>query len=134
MAKRRISHLITENASYKLVALMVTVILWVTILGRRDFTMVRDVEVSVAVPAGYQVLEQGERVVQVRVGGSRMALKKFLSQNSRIEVEAMRVQEGVRYVAIPVESLDLPFGVRLLSITPARVQIQVKKVGTSSGN
>ena len=36
-SKRTWMRYITENGSYKLVALFVTLILWITIMGRRNF-------------------------------------------------------------------------------------------------
>ena len=126
--------LIFDNGSYKLVALFVTVILWVTILGRRDFTLTKDFDVSIAVPAPYAVLEQSEKIVQVKVSGSRIALKKFASQPNTLDIELLQAQDGYRNVPIPIESLDLPLGVKLLAITPAKVQIHVGRTeSTTSG-
>ncbi|MBK7892579.1 MAG: hypothetical protein IPJ84_17540 [Bdellovibrionales bacterium] len=35
-----------ENGIYKIVSLVVTLILWVTILGRRDFVLTKDMDVE----------------------------------------------------------------------------------------
>lgn len=125
MANKQLWHYVTENAGYKVVAFFVTLILWITILGRRDFTLVRDFNVNIAIPEAYRLVAQSDKAVQVRVSGSRMALKKFSSQDGNIEIEVVKAEEGIRYVTIPIESIDLPFGVRVQSITPARVQIQL---------
>ena len=134
MARTRLYQYFTENLSYKLVALCVTLILWMTILGRRDFVHVRDFQIQLVVPPTYQVLFQSEKTVQVRVSGSRMALRKFLDLNPLLEVEVAKVQEGRRSVSIPAESLELPFGVRLISIQPSRVQVELGRTEVHSAN
>jgi len=125
---------LTENAGFKLVALGVTLTLWMTILGRRAVVHVRDSEVQIVVPAAYRVVRQSDRTVQVRVSGSRISLRKFLGLPSILEVEADKVQVGKRYVTIPAESIELPFGVRLVSIQPSRIQIEVTRAEGSHGD
>jgi hypothetical protein len=39
MLKKRWTSYVTENFSYKMVALFISLILWLTILGRRDFVL-----------------------------------------------------------------------------------------------
>lgn len=121
---RRFKKWVTENGSYKLVALFVTVILWVTILGRRDFVLTRDMQLEFMVSPPYVAQSVADHV-QVKVTGPRTALRKFSQGPSQIAIDLGKVTDGLRYVNIPPESVDLPFGVRLLAITPNRIGVQV---------
>ena len=41
---------VLENGSYKLVALFVALVLWVAILGRKDFVMTYELPIQLLVP------------------------------------------------------------------------------------
>jgi hypothetical protein len=119
---------ITENGSYKLVALFVTMILWVTILGRRDFVVSRDMNLELVLPPGYVLVEPHPLPqVQIKVVGSRVALKRFAQTSGLIVVELNRGAEGLRHVLLSPENLELPIGVKLLSMNPSRVTVEIAK-------
>ena len=49
-----------ENFSYKLVALFISLILWMTILGRRDFQVTKSIELDLMPAVGMVILAQRE--------------------------------------------------------------------------
>lgn len=133
--KRRWTGIVTENFSYKIVALFISLVLWLTILGRRDFVLTKDMNIELMTSAGTQVAIQTANQVQVKVSGSRSALKKFidsaLSQNLVLDISQRG--EGVVYVDIPMSKIEVPLGVRILGIRPNQIQAEVVKLkGISS--
>lgn len=110
---------IFENGSYKLVALFVTLILWVTILGRRDFVLSKDMDIEFLLPRSMAVAETGiERRVTVKVSGPRMALKKFAQNPGTITIDLGKSQPGPVRAVITPRTIEVPFGVKVLSVTP----------------
>jgi YbbR domain-containing protein len=110
---------IFENGSYKLVALFVTLILWVTILGRRDFVLSKEMDIEFLLPRTLAVSEVGaDRHVTVKVSGPRIALKKFAQNPGTITVDLGRAQAGPVHAVIAPRSVEVPFGVKVLSVTP----------------
>src|SRR4051812_1059123 len=84
-----------ENGSYKLVALFVTLILWVTILGRRDFVLSKDVDIEFIIPPAISIAKtDGAHRVTVKVSGPRMALKKFAQNPGTITIDLGQSQAG----------------------------------------
>ena len=73
--KRKMTHLFTENFSYKVVALFISLILWLTILGRRDFVMSKNIEIDLITSPGQAVVAQTTDQIKVKVSGPRTALK-----------------------------------------------------------
>ncbi len=71
-----------ENGSYKIVALFISLILWLTILGRRDFVFSKNIDLEIQTSANLSVIEQSHSFVRVRVTGPRASLKKFMESNS----------------------------------------------------
>lgn len=117
-----------ENVSYKIVALFISLILWVTILGRRDFQVTKNVELDLAVAVGVVLESQSVDHVKVRVAGPRTALRKFLETGATqvLSVDVSGYKPGVYRVTIPTQKLDLPFGVKILSVKPSEVEIHLR--------
>lgn len=128
--KRRWSNMFTENLSYKVVALFISLILWLTILGRRDFILSKEVDVDFITAAGNQIVAQSTDHVKVKVSGPRSALKKFLdsSASQSITLDISKKGEGALYVDIPLNKIETPMGVRILGIRPSQIQVEVVNV------
>ncbi len=120
---------ITENGSYKLVALFVTLILWVTILGRGDIVMTKEVALEFLLPRNFAIAEKFERKVSVKVSGPRMALKKFAQNPGTITVDLGRAQAGRTRAMIAPKNVEVPFGVKVLSVTPDVINVTLTLVG-----
>jgi hypothetical protein len=118
---------IFENGSYKLVALFVTLILWVTILGRRDFVLTKDMEIEFLLPRAIAVAESNrERRVTVKVSGPRVALKKFAANPGTITIDLGRQAEpGPIKAIITPRNVEVPFGVKVLSVTPDTINVHL---------
>ncbi|MEK7357114.1 MAG: hypothetical protein AAB250_11745 [Bdellovibrionota bacterium] len=130
MRKNRASdwkNLILENGSYKLVALFVTLILWVTILGRRDFVLTKDMDVEFLLPRAIAVADGGrERKVTVKVSGPRMALKKFAQNPGTITIDLGRQAEvGAVRAVITSRNVEVPFGVKVISVNPDTINVNL---------
>lgn len=128
--KRRWSNVFTENFSYKLVALFISLILWLTILGRRDFVLSKNIDLELITAPGTQVVAQTSDHIKVKVSGPRSSLKKFLesSVSQSIVLDISQRGEGFVYVDIPLAKIDVPLGVRILGIRPNQIQAEVVKV------
>lgn len=133
--KRRYARLITENFSYKVVALFISLILWLTILGRRDFVLSKNIDVDLITAPGTQVVAQTTDHIKVKVSGPRAALKKFLesSLSQNITMDISQRGEGVVYIDIPLNKIEVPLGVRILGVRPNQIQAEVVKVKGQSG-
>ncbi len=118
---------ILENGSYKLVALFVTLILWVTILGRRDFVLSKDMDIEFLLPRSIAVAETNrERHVTVKVSGPRIALKKFAQNPGTITIDLGRQAEpGPIKAVITPRNVEVPFGVKVLSVSPDVISVQL---------
>jgi YbbR domain-containing protein len=82
-----------ENLSYKIVAFFVTLILWITILGRRDIVLTKEVDLEFLLPPAMSLIENNiDRKIEVKVSGPRIALKKFAQNPGTITVDLSRSQ------------------------------------------
>ncbi len=127
---------IFENGSYKLVSLFVTLILWVTILGRRDFMLTKDMDVEFLLPRA-TIMESrlGERKISVKVSGPRTALKKFAQSPGSITFDLTKSEvtdKNTRVkTVILTKNIEVPFGVKVVSIDPPALEVVLSPVGNT---
>lgn len=126
-----------ENGSYKLVSLFVTLILWVTILGRRDFMLTKDMDVEFLLPPNAVMQSaRGERKISVKVSGPRTALKKFAQSPGSITFDLTKSevdQKNTKVKAvIQVKNIEVPFGVKVVSIDPDAIEVVLSPIPTVS--
>lgn len=126
---------IFENGSYKLVSLFVTLILWVTILGRRDFMLTKDMDVEFLLPPNAVMQSsRGERKISVKVSGPRTALKKFAQSPGSITFDLTKSeveQKNTKVKAvIQVKNIEVPFGVKVVSIDPDAIEVVLSPIQT----
>ncbi len=121
-----------ENGSYKLVALFVTLILWVTILGRRDFVQTKEVDLEFLLPRHMLIVGNVEKKVLVKVSGPRMALKKFAQNPGTITIDLGKSTLGPNKAMITPRNVEVPFGVKVLAITPEEILVNLANADKES--
>lgn len=123
--------LILENKSYKFVSLIIALILWMTILGRRDFTLSKNIDVEVTVSHQQVLVSQSAEFVRVRFSGPHTALKKFTESglSQLISVDVSEKGEGEFDIEIPVSKIEVPFGVRVESVKPSVIRVKLMRKG-----
>jgi len=136
---REWKHLIFENGSYKLVALFVTLILWVTILGRRDFVLSKDMDIEFLLPKSVAIAPTSgqsdvDHHVTVKVSGPRMALKRFAQNPGTITIDLAKSQPGPVQATISPRSVEVPFGVKVLSVTPNVIAVSLIQAEREDGD
>lgn len=127
--RRKWTALVSENFNYKLVALFISLILWLTILGRRDFVFSKNIEVDLITAPGSSVVAQTADQIKVKVSGPRTALKKFMESgfSQSIAVDISNRGEGTMDVDIPINRIEVPMGVKILGVRPSVIRAEVVK-------
>lgn len=116
----------TDNLSYKLVALVIALILWFTILGRRDFVYTKNIDLEFQLKPGFTLHTQTSDHVKVRVSGPRSALKNFIEKSTNVlQVDLTYKGAGVTEVDVPVSRIEVPVGVKILSIRPNVIRLEI---------
>lgn len=120
-------NVLTDNFSYKLVSLFIALILWLTILGRRDFSLTKTVEVELIAGSQQTITAQSAESVKVKVTGPRAALKKFMESGmgQLISIDISRKGSGDIEIEVPAKQIDVPFGVKVISIKPSIIRARV---------
>ncbi|MGZ3804301.1 MAG: CdaR family protein [Pseudobdellovibrionaceae bacterium] len=125
--KKHWTSYITENFSYKMVALFISLILWLTILGRRDFVLSKKIDIELQTNDKQVVVAQTSDNIRVKVSGPRAALKKFMDnpQLQSIVIDISDRGEGVLDIDVPLNKIEVPMGVRILGVRPNVIRAEV---------
>lgn len=120
---------VMENGSYKVVALFITLILWVSVLGRKETTLTREIPVAFSIGADRTITETSARSVRFELSGSRRALRKMARDKVEpITVDLSAGSTGRVIVTVPDDSLKLPFGVKVVSANPSTLAVDIEPV------
>lgn len=114
-----------ENASYKFVALFISLILWLSILGRRDFVLTKDIEVDFITATGYSVAGQSIDKIKLKVSGPQPLLKKFKDKNQILSFDLSDKANGMFEVEMTASKIELPEGIKILGIRPNSVRVEI---------
>ncbi len=113
------------NGSYKLVAFFITLILWLSILGRRDFVVTKDVEVDFVTAPGYSMAGQSTDKIRIKVSGPQPMLKKFKEKNQMYSFDMSDKTGGMYEVEMTPSKFDVPKGIKILGIRPNTVRVEI---------
>lgn len=118
---------IFDNLSYKLVSLFIAFVLWISILGRRDFVATQEVEVNFISAPGYSILSQSTDRVKIKISGQQPLMKKYKDKIQIINVDVTDKMQGIYDMDIMTSHFDLPQGLRILNIRPNAIKFEIIK-------
>lgn len=119
---------LSENSSYKIVALLITLILWIIILGSKEDTMVMKIAVDYNVPKDMKLVGSVPNEVVFWISGSRLGLKKYNEHPETLSVDLTAEPEGLIVKRFDKDGLNLPTGLRVTSLSPTTIRGRLEKL------
>jgi YbbR domain-containing protein len=107
---------------------VIAVFLWVVARGTTSVERGFDIPVVLqGVPDDLVVVDQGADVVNVRVLGSRAALRNFDPQRLEYEIDISTSKPGASTFEVDLTRFDLPRGARIVSRSPSRIDLSFER-------
>ncbi len=127
MIKEQIRHFMQDNWVAKIMALVIALFLWTTVMGRRDFVLTKVMNLEIMTSENQTVLAQTADRIRVRVSGPRSALKQFIDdpKTQKLVLDLSGGRIGVTEVDIPTQQIQTPLGVKVLSVRPNMIRVEV---------
>ncbi|PIT98701.1 MAG: hypothetical protein COT74_13455 [Bdellovibrionales bacterium CG10_big_fil_rev_8_21_14_0_10_45_34] len=126
---RWLRSLVSENLSYKFIALLVTLILWITVLGRRDSSHTAAVSMVYSLKPDQMIVNDVPQVLEVKLTGSRVALRKIVERGLEpVQIDLQNQGFGQKVVTISDKDLALPLGARVTAIGPSRIFLDLDHI------
>lgn len=122
-------NLVTENIGYKITSLVIALFLWVIVFNRKDFAVTQAIEVQFVVDSQQSLLLQTTDRVRLRLSGSRNLIKSYMdSPFSRIlKIDMSGRGSGLFDVDITQGMLDIPKGIKVLSVRPNVIRVEISE-------
>jgi YbbR domain-containing protein len=128
MARRRI-----RNLRYGLLALVISTVLWGMAHGSSSVERGYDVPIAFDELADDLVITaQSVDEINVRVLGSRASLRNLSPTKLEYAINVSGVKPGVAEYEVDVSRLVMPRGARIVSRSPARVNVKFERRGRKS--
>jgi len=117
-----------DNLGLKLVSVVLGFSLWYIVAGVEGTEMVVPVSLEFRnVPEGMEVLEESVQQVDIRLRGSSEILRRVSSQDIQARVDLSGAQLGGQSFFLNPENVDVPFGVRVLRVTPSTLNLKLDR-------
>jgi YbbR domain-containing protein len=122
-----------HNLRYKLTALAFAALLWGVSHSTTSVERGFDVPVAIrGVPENLVVVAQSSDMVNIRVRGSRAALRSLTVGELEYPVQLAGSRPGVTELEVDTNLLDLPRGAQVVSRSPSNIDFTLERRGTKT--
>lgn len=116
------------NLGYKVLAIVIALFLWLVARGSSSVERGFDIPVVLqGVPDELVVVDQGADVVNVRLLGTRSALRNFNPERLEYPLEISEAKPGQADFEVDLSRFDLPRGARVVSRSPSRIALSLER-------
>lgn len=121
----QIKELVADNFSYKLVALIISLILWLSLLNKREFITTKEFDVDIMTAENLVVLGQTSDRLKVKVSGPQPLLKKFVDSSQVIAFDLSDKSTGFYDLEVSSSKIDVPKGLKVVSVRPNTIRVEI---------
>lgn len=121
----KIKSSLLDNFSYKVVALFISLILWLSILNKRDFIVTKDLELDFVTSESLVVAAQSSAQLKVKVSGPQPILKKYRESSQILAFDLSDKPAGFYDVDMNASKIDVPKGIKIIGIKPNTIRVEI---------
>lgn len=121
----QIKEFFTYNLSYKAVSLFIALILWLSVVNKRDFITTKEFDVDILTAENLVVFAQTSDKLRVRVSGSQPLLKKFKESSQVVAFDMTDKPAGFYDIDVSASKVEVPRGLKVLGVRPNTLRIEI---------
>jgi YbbR domain-containing protein len=125
-SSKNIKEQVLSNAAYKIVALIAALILWLTVLGRKEITQVKEIPILFHTQIQHTAIFDSQTTLRVEVMGHRRAIKVFKELDAPYVVSLRDRNPGVYNLPVSLSGIQLPIGLKVLSVKPTSLKVELQ--------
>jgi YbbR domain-containing protein len=123
---------IVHNIAWKILSLVVAFGIWFVVMSSNSIEITKEVNLELDVAPGLIVANEVPDRVSFRLSGSKFFLRTLANSLDTIHIDLTKAKAGPTYYRIEKDSLHLPIGVRVLSISPSTINPVLQPVDRRS--
>lgn len=124
----RLKHFFLKDLNYKVLSFVAALLLWLMVLGRKDLTISKKLDLQFLNGANLEVVNPSTRWVDLELSGPRVALKKFSQSGQVYMLDLTSLKAGSHLVPLTKEGVSLPVGVRVVAVRPDQMRLKLKAI------
>jgi YbbR domain-containing protein len=121
-----------NNLAWKILSLLVAFGIWFVVMSSNSIEITKEVSLDLDIPSGLIVANEVPDRVTFRLSGSKFFLRTLANSLDSIHIDLTKAKSGPTYYKIEKESLHLPIGVKILSISPSTINPVLEPVDRRS--
>lgn len=126
MARRRSG----RNLRYALLAIVISMVLWAISHGGSSVERGYDVPITFeALPEDVVITDQSDADINIRVLGSRAALRNLSPRDMEYVLNVSGAKPGHTVHEVDVTRIDVPRGTRIVSRSPSQIEVSFERRG-----
>lgn len=121
-----------HNLQWKVLSLFVAFGIWFVVMSSNSIELPKEVALELDLPSGLVVANEVPDRVTFRLAGSKFFLRTVANSLDTIRIDLTKAKAGPTYYKIEKESIHLPIGVKILSISPSTINPVLEPVDRRS--
>lgn len=121
-----------HNLAWKVLSLFVAFGIWFVVMSSNSIELPKEVALELDLPPGLVVANEVPDRVTFRLAGSKFFLRTVANSLDTIHIDLTKAKAGPTYYKIEKESIHLPIGVKILSISPSTINPVLEPVDRRS--
>lgn len=121
-----------HNLAWKILSVLVAFCLWFVVMSSNSIEITKEVNLELEVPPDLVVANEVPDRVSFRLSGSKFFLRTLANSLDTIHIDLTKAKAGPTYYRIEKDSLHLPIGVKILSISPSTINPVLEPVDRRS--
>jgi hypothetical protein len=122
---------IFDNFSYKIVALIISLILWLSLLNKREFIATKELDVDIIAAPHLTITAQTYDRLRVKVSGAQPLLKKFKESSQIVAFDMSDKPPGYYNIDVSTSKIEVPKGIKIIAIRPSSIHVEISENKTS---
>jgi YbbR domain-containing protein len=115
-----------ENLTLKLVALILSIIIWFFVVGEKKSEVRFTVPLELRnLPERLEVTDQSDGQVEVALRGFSSAVKQLTPGDIDVHIDLSNVKEGTNIFALSPDEILVPVGTTVIQVSPSEVNISL---------
>lgn len=131
VVRRWLREFLLEDWGLKLLALVITLVLWLAVTGQRapESRQLREIALEYQLPAELEISNEPLDEVDITLEGGKSRLDEINARDlvARIDIGQLRPGERILRLTRENVSMNLPEGIRIIRIEPASVALKLER-------
>jgi len=121
-----------HNIAWKILSVLVAFGIWFVVMSSNSIEITKEISIEMDVPSGLIIANEVPDRVSFRLSGSKFFLRTLANSLDTIRIDLTKAKAGPTYYKIEKDSLHLPIGVKILSISPSTINPVLEPVDRRS--